>query len=74
MDVETKLCAGWLTQATTIFQLNVIILNFLPPFQLEAPFIPPCRGPGDPSNFDDYEEEALRISNNEKCVKEFADF
>eukprot|EP00111_Clytia_hemisphaerica_P017028 TCONS_00050473-protein len=42
--------------------------------KLEAPFIPPCRGPGDPSNFDDYEEEALRISSTEKCAKEFADF
>ena len=43
-------------------------------FQVEAPFIPKCRGPGDPSNFDDYEEEALRISSTEKCAKEFADF
>lgn len=44
------------------------------PFQVEAPFIPRCKGPGDPSNFDDYEEEALRISSTEKCAKEFADF
>ena len=42
--------------------------------QVEAPFIPRSRGPGDASNFDDYEEEPLRISANEKCVKEFADF
>lgn len=42
--------------------------------KLEAPFIPKCKGAGDVSNFEDYEEEALRISNNEKCVKEFADF
>ncbi|XP_065069436.1 cAMP-dependent protein kinase catalytic subunit alpha isoform X1 [Rhopilema esculentum] len=42
--------------------------------KVEAPFIPKCRGPGDPSNFDDYEEEALRISSTEKCGKEFADF
>ena len=42
--------------------------------QVEAPFIPKCRGPGDFSNFDDYEEEPLRISSTEKCAKEFADF
>jgi len=29
---------------------------------------------GDPSNFDDYEEESLRISSSEKFPKEFADF
>ena len=43
-------------------------------FKVEAPFIPKCKGPGDPSNFDDYEEEPLRISTSEKCAKEFADF
>lgn len=43
-------------------------------FQVEAPFIPKCKGPGDASNFDDYEEEPLRISSTEKCAKEFADF
>jgi protein kinase A len=42
--------------------------------KVDAPFIPKCKGPGDPSNFDDYEEEPLRISANEKCAKEFADF
>lgn len=42
--------------------------------QVDAPFIPKCKGPGDPSNFDDYEEEPLRISSTEKCAKEFADF
>jgi protein kinase A len=42
--------------------------------KVEAPFLPRCRGPGDASNFDDYEEEPLRISGTEKCAKEFAEF
>jgi protein kinase A len=42
--------------------------------KVEAPFKPKCKGPGDPSNFDDYEEEQLRLSTTEKCAKEFADF
>uniref|UniRef100_A0A915B040 cAMP-dependent protein kinase catalytic subunit n=1 Tax=Parascaris univalens TaxID=6257 RepID=A0A915B040_PARUN len=42
--------------------------------KIEAPFLPKCRGPGDASNFDDYEEEPLRISGTEKCAKEFAEF
>ncbi|EJD74028.1 AGC/PKA protein kinase [Loa loa] len=42
--------------------------------KIDAPFLPKCRGAGDASNFDDYEEEPLRISNTEKCAKEFADF
>lgn len=42
--------------------------------QIEAPFIPKCKGPGDTANFDDYDEEPLRISAAEKCPKEFADF
>ena len=43
-------------------------------FQVEAHFKPTCKGAGDTSNFDDYEEEPLRISSTEKCAKEFADF
>ena len=42
--------------------------------QIEAHFIPKCKGAGDTSNFDDYEEEPLRISATEKCTKEFSDF
>merc|ERR1712076_238799 len=42
--------------------------------RIEAHFIPKCKGAGDTSNFDDYEEEPLRISSSEKCAKEFADF
>ncbi|XP_062568767.1 cAMP-dependent protein kinase catalytic subunit 1 isoform X2 [Saccostrea cucullata] len=42
--------------------------------KVDAPFVPSCKGPGDASNFDDYEEEPLRISSTEKCAKEFADF
>uniref|UniRef100_A0A0K0FE69 cAMP-dependent protein kinase catalytic subunit n=1 Tax=Strongyloides venezuelensis TaxID=75913 RepID=A0A0K0FE69_STRVS len=41
---------------------------------VEAPFLPKCRGAGDASNFDDYDEEPLRISGTEKCAREFAEF
>ena len=43
-------------------------------WQIEAPFLPKSKGPGDPSNFDTYEEEPLHISSTEKCAKEFAEF
>ena len=42
--------------------------------QLDAPFVPKTKGSGDPSNFDDYEEEVLRIAGVEKFPKEFAEF
>jgi len=42
--------------------------------KVEPPFVPKTKGAGDTANFDDYEEEPLRISSTEKCAKEFADF
>ncbi|KAA0192638.1 cAMP-dependent protein kinase catalytic subunit alpha [Fasciolopsis buskii] len=42
--------------------------------ELTAPYIPPCKGPGDASNFDEYDEEPLRIANTNYCAKEFANF
>ena len=55
------------------FAINTAIYLFHN-FQIEAHFIPKCKGAGDTSNFDDYEEEPLRISSTEKCTKEFSDF
>lgn len=42
--------------------------------RVEAPFVPKYKGPGSTENFDEYEEEQLRIHATEKCAKEFADF
>ncbi|CAL8088517.1 unnamed protein product [Orchesella dallaii] len=42
--------------------------------RLESPFVPKSKGAGDTSNFDDYEEEVIRIASTERCAKEFADF
>jgi len=42
--------------------------------ETDAPFVPKCKGAGDSSNFDEYEEEPLRVASTEKCVKEFAEF
>uniref|UniRef100_A0A2K5SB69 cAMP-dependent protein kinase n=1 Tax=Cebus imitator TaxID=2715852 RepID=A0A2K5SB69_CEBIM len=42
--------------------------------KVEALFIPKFTGPGDARNFDNYEEEEIRISINEKCANEFSEF
>ena len=52
---------------------KLILFQFFS-LQVEAHFIPKCKGAGDTSNFDDYEEEPLRISSTEKCAKEFSEF
>nr|XP_042904910.1 cAMP-dependent protein kinase catalytic subunit alpha-like [Parasteatoda tepidariorum] len=51
------------TDWTMIFQKKV-----------EAPFIPKCKGPGDTTHYDDYEEVEIRVSTTEKCAKQFVDF
>ena len=52
----------------------IFVICYSQLLQIEAHFIPKCKGAGDTSNFDDYEEEPLRISSTEKCTKEFSDF
>lgn len=42
--------------------------------KVDSPFIPKSKGAGDTSNFDDYEEEVIRVASTERCAKEFADF
>jgi len=58
----------------SFFECRVLIDFSLILLQVEAPFIPKFKGSGDTSNFDDYEEEVLRISSSERCAKEFAEF
>ena len=61
----------------TIQKVNFLkktLISYFLKLQVEAHFKPTCKGAGDTSNFDDYEEEPLRISSTEKCAKEFADF
>lgn len=42
--------------------------------QETAPFLPKVAGPGDCSNFDDYDEEQIYVKANDPYAKEFADF
>lgn len=48
--------------------LNVYSRNIQPPF------VPICKSSGDASNFDVYDEEALRIASVDLYHREFADF
>lgn len=60
-----------LTVCCSHFPISNVFVFLL---QVEAPFVPKTKGAGDTANFDDYEEEPLRISSTEKCAKEFIDF
>ena len=65
------------TKAKYIFLIinhNISLVFSVSQLQVEAPFIPKFRGSGDTSNFDDYEEEDIRVSITEKCGKEFCEF
>ncbi|XP_056591368.1 protein kinase, cAMP-dependent, catalytic, beta a isoform X1 [Triplophysa dalaica] len=42
--------------------------------KIDASIIPKCKGPGDTSNFDEYEEEDVSVSVTEQCPKEFLEF
>ena len=42
--------------------------------QIIPTFIPKTEGPGDDSNFEEYDEDPLRISLNNKYSKDFLDF
>lgn len=42
--------------------------------KVKAPFVPAMKDEGDPSNFDDYDEEPLRIAISLKHATEFAEF
>ncbi|XP_065903734.1 cAMP-dependent protein kinase catalytic subunit beta-like isoform X2 [Dysidea avara] len=42
--------------------------------KVDVPFIPKCKGAGDASNYDTYDEEEIRVSGTEKFAKEFTDF
>ena len=43
-------------------------------FQPKAPFFPPATGEGDTSNFDEYDEEPLKVSSTVAHAKEFESF
>jgi len=41
---------------------------------VEAPYIPKCSGPGDASNFEEYDEEPIDVSSTQQCGREFENF
>ena len=65
---------AFVLQNAKVHSYTIVFILFLMLLQIEAHFIPKCKGAGDTSYFDDYEEEPLRISATEKCTKEFSDF
>lgn len=42
--------------------------------RIDAPFTPRVKGAGDATNFEEYEEEVIRVASSERFAKEFADF
>ena len=42
--------------------------------KIPAPFVPKTKGPGDASNFDQYDEEPIPTSSIDKYARDFADF
>ena len=65
-------CFHWPWYITSINYFYLWVTVFTP--QVDVPFIPKCKGAGDASNYDTYDEEDIKSSTTEKFAKEFADF